>query len=55
MNEIKELSEIEILQNENTIFVSKILPVHFEQIQKLDEDYDLYKLATQIHKMHLND
>jgi hypothetical protein len=38
MNEIKELNETEILQCENTIFVSKILRVHSELIQKLDED-----------------
>jgi hypothetical protein len=38
MNEIKKLSEIEILQSENIIFVSKILQVHIELIEKLDEN-----------------
>jgi hypothetical protein len=55
MSEIKGLKEIEILQNENITFVSKIQQVHSELIQILDEDYDHYRLVIQIHRMHLND
>jgi hypothetical protein len=55
MIEIKYRSEIEILQWENITFVQKILLAPSEGILKHDENYDLYMLVIQTHKMLLND